>query len=251
MNLDLLDPQPQQECCLSFSISVMGEREAWTSKQGSKTPCHLGASLLSPQVLLLPPPLHGLHHGGGWSGLSKPPAPRQGQGRHLRGAVPQLCSRALAAAFLPADVCLGAGAVSGGMAARVGCSPGLSGRCEAGQEPSTLLSQESLASPCLATEQKPGLRAWVPHSICGPLYSTVQKSQGTWGSQALLPWLTLLWGDLLLLACFTRAESSSSLYLASCPWGPFRLLYWVTQWACTLWTLTGQDLNEVKGAVPS
>lgn len=59
---------------------------------GSRVPRGAEASLLSPQVLLFPPPLHGLHHGGGLSGLSEPAAPVQGPGCHLRGAVPQLHS---------------------------------------------------------------------------------------------------------------------------------------------------------------
>lgn len=89
-------------------------------RRGSKIPCRL-----SPQVPLLPPPLHGLHHGGGPSRLSKPPAPGQGAGGHLRGAVPQLRPRAPAAAPPPADLCLGAGATPGGPAGRGGASLGL------------------------------------------------------------------------------------------------------------------------------
>lgn len=84
--------------------------------QSSKMPCSLRTCPLSPQILLLPSPLHGLHHGGGLSRLSKPPAPGQGPGRHLRGAVPQLHSRALTAAFLPADLRLLTGETPGGIA---------------------------------------------------------------------------------------------------------------------------------------
>ena len=85
-------------------------------QKGSKIPCLSGPLSFPPQILLLPPPLHGLHHGGGLSGLSEPPAPGQRPGCHLRGAVPQLRPRAPAAALLPADLRLGAGAIPGGMA---------------------------------------------------------------------------------------------------------------------------------------
>lgn len=79
-------------------------------------PCSLRTCPISSQILLFPSSLHGFHHGGGLSGLSKPPAPGQGPGRHLRGTVPQLHSRALAAAFLPADLRLLAGEIPGGIA---------------------------------------------------------------------------------------------------------------------------------------
>lgn len=87
-------------------------------QRGCKSPCPLRASFLSSQILLLPSPLPGLHHGGGLSRLSEPTAPGQGAGRHLRGAVPQLHSRAFAAAFLPADLRLHTGEIPRGMAGR-------------------------------------------------------------------------------------------------------------------------------------
>lgn len=93
---------------------------------GSMIPRGLEALPLSPQVLLFPPPLHGLHHGGGLSGLPEPTAPMQGPGGHLRGALPQLRSRAPAAALLPADLHVHAGALPAGRT-------GLHGGCAAGQ----------------------------------------------------------------------------------------------------------------------
>lgn len=71
-------------------------------------------SLLS-QVFLFPSSLHGFHHGGGCPGLPEPPAPGQGAGGHLRGAVLQLHAGASAVALLPADLQLDTAALPGGM----------------------------------------------------------------------------------------------------------------------------------------
>lgn len=93
----------------------LGDEVHWTSG-GAKmsVTSETGPFSLLSQVFLFPSSLHGLHHGGGCPGLPEPPAPGQGAGGHLRGAVLQLHTGASAVALLPADLRLDTAALPGG-----------------------------------------------------------------------------------------------------------------------------------------